>query len=61
MLSGQLTAGGGDIVAAFHSLGDIDTVLLKFVAESIHAFPARTSESVFGIDIVERDKVDNIL
>jgi len=60
VLAGQLATGSGDIVSSFGSLGHIHSGLLENSSESSNSVAVRASESVSGIDPVERNQVDHI-
>lgn len=60
VLTGELTAGGGDVVPALNPLCHIDLVMFEDGFEAVDAGSARSLETVTGIDPVERDEVNDM-
>lgn len=59
MLSCQLSAGGGDIVSAFDSLGGVDPFADEDAAKSTNPLLGGSGKALFGIDPVEWNQVDD--
>ena len=60
MLSGELAAGGGDVVASFDALGDVDAVGGEDSSEGPDGFGGGPGEAFAGVDPVEGDEVDDV-